>query len=166
MVKTMVNIITGPINTGKTTWILNDFKKRENADGFACRKVRLNGEHIGYELIHLKTSEVCQFIRKIDYIPDGWNEAFRLGMHYSFNKEGQAFAEKIAEEAIYSGIKYFYLDEVAHLELKNQGFATILRKILAAKMNLVLVVRKALVEKICTAFNISDYQLIEPFCQG
>ena len=158
----MVTIVTGPINTGKTTWLINDFKSKENADGFACRKIRINDEHIGYELVHLATGETCQFIRKITHIPENWNEAFRLGMHYSFNKEGFAFAEKIANEALAKVIKCFYLDEVAHLELKGQGFADILRRILTAKIDLVLVVREALIEKICEAFGIKDYKIVKP----
>lgn len=158
----MIYILTGPINTGKTSWLIDDFKKRSNADGFACRKVRVNGEHIGYELVHLKTGETCQFIRKIAHIPEDWNEAFRLGVHYSFNKEGAAFAQKITDEALNSKIDFFYLDEVAHLELKGQGFADILKRILAARIDMLLVVREALVEKITKTFGIKEYEVITP----
>lgn len=158
----MIYILTGPINTGKTSWLIDDFKKRSNADGFACRKVRVNGEHIGYELVHLKTGETCQFIRKIAHIPEDWNEAFRLGAHYSFNKEGAAFAQKITDEALNSKIDFFYLDEVAHLELKGQGFADILKRVLAARIDMLLVVREALVEKITKTFGIKEYEVITP----
>lgn len=158
----MIYILTGPINTGKTSWLIDDFKKRSNADGFACRKVRVNGEHIGYELVHLKTGETCQFIRKIAHIPEDWNEAFRLGVHYSFNKEGAAFAQKITDEALNSKIDFFYLDEVAHLELKGQGFADILKRVLAARIDMLLVVREALVEKITKTFGIKEYEVITP----
>lgn len=158
----MIYILTGPINTGKTSWLIDDFKKRSHADGFACRKVRVNGEHIGYELVHLKTGETCQFIRKIAHIPEDWNEAFRLGVHYSFNKEGAAFAQKITDEALNSKIDFFYLDEVAHLELKGQGFADILKRVLAARIDMLLVVREALVEKITKTFGIKEYEVITP----
>ena len=158
----MVKIITGPINTGKSTWLLEDFKSRKNADGFACLKVRINDEHIGYEIKHLATGETIQFIRKINYIPEEWNEAFRLGMHYSFNKEGFEFAKRITDEALAKGVECFYIDEVAHLELKDQGFADILRKVLKSKIDLVLVVREALVEKICEKYGITDYESIKP----
>ena len=159
----MIKIITGPINTGKTSWLLKDFKTKNNADGFACLKVRINGEHIGYELQHLTTGEKCQFIRKINYIPEDWNEAFRLGMHYSFNKEGFEFANRIANEALAKGVKCFYLDEVAHLELKDQGFANILRSVLDSKIDLNLVIREALVDKVCEKFEIKSYEIIKPF---
>lgn len=158
----MIKIITGPINTGKSTWLEKDFNTNSNADGFVCRKVRVNNEHIGYEIVHLTNGESRHFIRKIDHIPEKWNEAFRLGMHYSFNKEGFDFANKITEEALSKGVKCFYLDEVAHLELKGQGFANILRRILDAKIDLVLVVREALVEKICETFGIKDYLCQKP----
>jgi nucleoside-triphosphatase THEP1 len=158
----MVKIITGPINTGKTSWLVNDFKSKKHADGFACKKVKVNDEHIGYELVHLATGETCQFIRKINHIPEGWNEAFRLGMHYTFNKEGFNFAEKICDKALKNKVSCFYLDEVAHLELKDQGFAEILKRILDAKIDLVLVVREALVEKICEKFGIKEYEIIKP----
>lgn len=158
----MIYILTGPINTGKTSWLIDDFKKRKNADGFACRKVRINGVHIGYELVHLRTGETCQFIRKIEYIPEDWNEAFRLGIHYSFNKEGHAFATRITDEALNNHVDFFYLDEVAHLELKGQGFADILKRVLVSKIDMLLVVREALVEKITDAFEIEDYKVITP----
>lgn len=158
----MIYIVSGPINTGKTSWLQKDFSKRSNSDGFACVKARINGEHIGYELVHLKTGETCPFIRKISHIPEGWNEAFRLGMHYSFNQEGRAFAEKILDEALSNKVDCFYLDEVAHLELKGQGFSEILRRVLDARIDLVLVVREALVEKIAVKFGITDYKVITP----
>ena len=158
----MIKIVTGPINTGKTTWLIKDFNSKENADGFACRKVKINGEHIGYELIHLASGESCQFIRKIEHIPENWNEAFRLGMHYSFNKEGFDFANKICEEALSKKVSCFYLDEAGHLELKGRGFADILKKVLAADVDLVLVVREALIEKMCEAFGIKEYVIVKP----
>lgn len=158
----MIYIISGPINTGKTSWLLQDFKKYPDSDGFACRKVRENGEHIGYELVHLKSGETCQFIRKIEHIPENWNEGFRLGCHYSFNCEGLSFADKIAENALSNGIQRFYLDEVAHLELRGEGFSEILKKLVAAKIDLVLVVREALVEKLTQAYGISAYKVITP----
>lgn len=159
----MIKIITGPINTGKTTWLQEDFKKYTDADGFACRKVRLNDEHIGYELLHLKTGELCQFIRKIEHIPADWNEDFRLGIHYSFNKEGGRFAERIVDEALKDNVGRFYIDEIGHLELKNQGFAMLLRRLLSSKIDcLVLVVRESLVEKVCAHFEIKNYKIIKP----
>ena len=158
----MVKIITGPINSGKSTYLLEDFKTRKNADGFTCLKVRINNEHIGYELKHLVSSKTIQFIRKINHIPEDWNEAFRLGMHYSFNKEGFDFAKKITDEAFAKGVKCFYIDEVAHLELKDQGFSDILKRVLKSKIDLVLVVREALVEKICEKYGITDYECFKP----
>ncbi len=161
----MIKIITGPINTGKSSWLLKDYNsKKDNSyvDGFACFKIINNSEHIGYELMHLATGEKCQFIRKINHIPNNWNEAFRLGMHYSFNQEGFDFAKRITDEALAKGVKCFYLDEVAHLELKAQGFSDILKRVLAAKIDLVLVVREALVEKICDKFGIKEYECIKP----
>ncbi len=158
----MIKIITGPINSGKSSWLLKDYKKKTNADGFASVKVRVNGEHIGYDLIHLNTGDSCQFIRKPDFIPEKWNEAFRLGMHYSFNQEGFDLAQKITDEALLNKTKCFYIDEVAHLELKGQGFANILRRILDSKIDLVLVVREHLVEKICDSFHIKEYEIIKP----
>ena len=158
----MVTIITGPINCGKTSWLLKDYRLKNKADGFACAKVRKNDEHIGYELIHLKTGEKCQFIRKINYIPENWNEAFRLGMHYSFNKEGFDLANRITDEALKKGVDCFYIDEVAHLELRGEGFADLIRRILDLRIDLVLVVREALVDKVCEAFQIKDYKLVRP----
>lgn len=158
----MIYIITGPINTGKTTWLINDYPKHSNSDGFACRKVFSNNIHIGYELIHLYNNESCQFIRKIDYIPEKWSEAFRLGNHYSFNKEGFDFAAKITNDAINKKVSRFYLDELGHLELKNQGFADILKKLLEEKIDLVLIIRESLIDKVVEHYEITEYKIITP----
>ena len=158
----MIKIVTGPINTGKTTWLFEDYKSKENADGFACRKIRANDEHIGYELVQLSTGKTCHFISKVDRIPQNWNEVFRLGKHYSFNKEGLEFAKNIVESSLEKSVKCFYLDELGHLELKGSGFADILKRLLKEKIDLVLVIREGLLEQMCKAFEINDYEIIRP----
>ena len=83
-------------------------------------------------------------------------------MHYSFNKDGFTFANNIVESALEKGVKCFYLDELGHLELKGEGFANILRRLLKEKIDLVLVIREALLEQMCKTFEINDYTIIRP----
>lgn len=156
----MIYLLSGPINSGKTSWILKDFQQFPDADGFACRKVWEAGQHIGYDLQHLQTGFACPFIRTPDHHPTGWEEAAQLNDRFSFSAAGFLFARHITLNAILNNVKRFYLDEAGHLELCGQGFNHIMQALLGAQIDLVLVVRESLVEQMAEAYKISTYTLI------
>lgn len=154
----MIFIVRGDINSGKTRWMAADFDCHQNADGFICRKVFKESEHIGYDLEHLVSRERCRFIRKSGFIPDGWHEVAFLAQKYSFCSEGFAFAHKIVETA---NCQRFYIDEIGPLELKKQGFYELLRDMLqSGTPEIVIAVRSQLVELVIEFFAIKEYKEI------
>lgn len=157
-------IITGEINEGKTTALLQDFenakKRKDNPHGFACKKIMENEEHLGYDLVCLITGETCPFIRKIKHIPENWVEEERIAQHFSFNKEGFNFAHRLYYEAKRQSVTHFFIDELGYLELEDRGFAHIIQDALENDIKLSVVVRKQLIEPILTKFNIKKYQVI------
>ncbi len=157
----MIYLLSGPVNSGKTTWVLNDFNEHPDADGFACKKVWLNGLHVGYDLFHLATGLSCPFIRVPEHLPPDWEEAARLGDRFSFNSAGLLFARHITQNAILNHAGRFYLDEVGPLELSGQGFNHLLEALLGADIDLVMVVRTTLLQRVIETFRISDYRLID-----
>ena len=157
----MITFVTAEVNSGKTTWMLQDFETRDNADGFLSVKAFKNGFHIGYNLLHLQTGITRPFIRKPDYQEENWSEIFRIRDVYSFNRAGFAFAEQIACQALNNKTRLFYFDEIGPLELNGKGFNRLFSKMLASDINLKVVVRKSLLNKVCDYFKIKDFQVIE-----
>ncbi|MFZ5952383.1 MAG: nucleoside-triphosphatase [Candidatus Rifleibacteriota bacterium] len=159
----MISIVCSDINTGKTSWLRQDFTTRQNADGFLCIKVFAESRHIGYNLLHLPTGQECQFIRKHPDLENDWQEICRIGENYSFDARGLAFAEKIAENAIERETGLFYLDEIGPLELQGKGFADLFTRLLLSNIDLMIAVRKPLLEKVTSRFALKNPLIIEPW---
>lgn len=157
----MIQILTGPVNSGKTSWILNDFQTHPEADGFACKKVFASGVHIGYDLLHLPTGITCPFIRVTGHLPPAWEEVAQLNERFSFSAAGLLFARHITQNAILNHASRFYLDEIGPLELSGRGFNHLLTALLGAEIDLVIAVRDSKLPQILAAFEITSYQLIE-----
>lgn len=158
----MIEIITGEINTGKSTRLKKDFSAHSGADGFVCSKFFVDDVHAGYDLVHLPTNDSCAFIRKVEFMPDCWNEATRIMDNFTFSKEGFEFAKKIADNAILNNISRFYIDEIGHLELNGEGFYNMVNKLLTVpNLTLVFIVRRRLLEQTIALFKIKDYIIIK-----
>ena len=153
----MIYIVRGEINAGKTSWMADDYRQQKAADGFVCKKVFADAQHIGYDLEHLSTGKRCRFIRKPGFLPEDWHEVAFLAGRYSFCSEGFVFAGKIAETALANGCCRFYIDEIGPLELMQQGFYHLLVRLLRNQQpDLVIAVRSCLVEDVKKLFNIGE----------
>lgn len=158
----MIRIVSGPINSGKSSFMRNDYTSRQGADGFVCVKVYAADQHIGYDLHRLNNGQRVPFIRKTDHCPTSWNEAARIGRMYSFCTEGFVFAAQIAEEALKAEATCFYLDEIGPLELGGQGFSPLLTRLLNSNINLVLAVREHLLDDVIKYFSIKNPVIVKP----
>ncbi|MGM0601360.1 MAG: nucleoside-triphosphatase [Candidatus Rifleibacteriota bacterium] len=157
----MITFVTAEVNSGKTTWMRQDFETQTNADGFLSVKTFKNGFHCGYNLLHLGSGEMRSFIRKPGYLEKNWDEVFRIRDVYSFNRTGFDFAKHIAQRALDNKIELFYFDEVGPLELQGKGFNPLFKTMLGSGINMKVVVRKTLLEKVCESFKIKDFKIIE-----
>jgi nucleoside-triphosphatase THEP1 len=158
----MIYILTGPTNSGKTTWLLRDFSEHPEADGFSCQKVFSEGVHIGYDLYHLSTGLSCPFIRIPQHIPPHWEETATLDGRFSFSSAGFLFARHITQNAILNNVNRFYFDEAGHLELRGLGLSNLLTALIGSETDLILVVRDTLVNRIVDTYKINSYQIITP----
>jgi nucleoside-triphosphatase THEP1 len=155
----MIKIISAEINSGKTTWLQNDFSKKESADGFISKKVFTDNIHIGYDIVHLPTKISHPFIRKPEHIPPKWQEAFRLSNSYSFNHQGFHFAQEIIAEAIKKNTQLIYFDEVGPLELNGKGFAQLFTNLIKTDIDIVVAVRKRLVQQVIDNFDLKEVEI-------
>jgi nucleoside-triphosphatase THEP1 len=157
----MIKIVTAEINSGKTTWMRETFRKCENADGFVCVKTFRNDFHIGYNLVHLRTGITKPFIRKPEHLEAEWQESFRIRNSYSFHAQGFEFAWQIADQALKNQRTPFFLDEIGPLELNKNGFYDLFKRMLHEKTDMIIAVRKHLLGKVIEAFCIEDFEIIE-----
>lgn len=136
----MVNIVTGPIDSGKTSRLERLHRELGSGDGFLLRKRYAQGRFAGQRIERISTGEALDFSCILPGVPAGWNEALRYGP-FSFSTDGLAYAETIAREALRAGAKPIFIDEIGPLELEGKCFDGLLRLVLAAHAELYIAAR-------------------------
>lgn len=147
----MINIITGKIDSGKTTYLKNLYDKSHKGDGFICMKYFEGNTHLGYDLLHLKSEKQKPFIRLKTNIDNNWHQIFEIGK-YSFSEEGFYFACKIIADI---SDKPIFIDEIGPLEIiQKSGFYDLLEKQLDKEIY--ITVRGDLYTGFLKTFNITQ----------
>lgn len=156
----MIYLITGDINTGKTTRMLELFKEHPRGDGFVCPKVFENDRLVRYDIRHLQTGQAKPFAYPIDSVPENWDEHIRYGK-YTFSAQAFSFAETIADQSLKNFISPFFLDEIGPLELDlHEGFYSILKKILSQDMDFYISIRKSRINDLANYFDLGKTHII------
>jgi nucleoside-triphosphatase THEP1 len=155
----MVFIITGGIDEGKTRKIQAIYRQMKKGDGWVSRKIFLNEEFVGYEIVKLSTGEKLPLAYKKENVPPGWDEIYSIGP-FSFSKRAFEFAGKIIDEIIKKNINPVFIDEIGPLELQGKGFCPMLGKILKTQKDIYIVVRSHCVEDVIKRFNIQGYKIL------
>lgn len=149
-------IISGEINSGKTTKLANWLKHRTDVGGILTPKI--NGERVFQDSAIGQTwpMEATE------------NEEQLLVGRYRFSADGFQKALSVLESALMNpAIRFLVVDEIGPLELRNEGFAAFLRKALSSlendpEKNLILVIRNSLVESVLNHFQILDSLDFDP----
>lgn len=155
----MVTIITGKIDSGKTTRLLSIFHTLKSGDGFALKKVYADGIPIGQNIHWLSMREYKPFSIKRGYLPEIWDEAYSLGP-YSFSANGLAYAGSIIIHALKHNAQPLYIDEIGPLELENKGFAQLLNLALECHKDIYITVRDNCLDAVAKKFNIGCFRLL------
>ena len=158
MVKGKIFILTGDVNSGKTSTLsqwAEEYRREDYAVGGVIAPANWRkGRKISYDIIDLKSGE-RHFIASSEPIEN----AIKYGRFW-FSNIGIAIAESAImhlDELVDVGM----IDEIGPLELKGKGLARGLYAALGhPPKKLILVVRKSLVEKISQAFSITSYHLL------
>ena len=145
-------ILTGPVQTGKTTSLINWSENRNDVFGIITPVI--SGKRF---FLNAHTHERFQ----MEASPSE-KETLSVGKFIfskvSFNKAEQVLKDTIDKKG------WIVIDEVGPLELKNEGFNNVLKEILQnqpAEQKLLLVVRERLVEKVKDFFKLTNAVVIE-----
>lgn len=154
----MIYIITGDINSGKSTYLLSLFYKNNMGDGFYNRKLFADSSYIGQEVIHLSTGNTCPFSYRSDYIREGWDELFTY-QDYSFSHSGLLFCRDIINNMLNNN-QPAYIDEIGPLELQEQGLYDDFRRLLQTKKDIYVVIRNRCLSEVLYKFEIKQYIIL------
>lgn len=152
MKKPEVYLVTGPVNSGKTTRLTNWVKTKSHCAGILTPKIE--GRRM---FLDIKTGE---------HFPMEANEtesALHVGK-YLFS--AAAFEKAITflrQASADPTTEWLVLDEIGPLELKGEGFSKVLKDILAEEkiINIVLVVRQGLESDVLNHFDIKTFNQLD-----
>jgi Predicted nucleotide kinase len=159
----MIYIITGAINSGKTSKMLEIYQNSApgKADGFISRKLYRNQTFLGYEIVSLPDGPRKRLALLSSEYTDGFADSFQYGQ-FVFSRQAFLFGESVISQLLEAGsVKDIYIDEIGPLELQGQGFCNILKKTLLTNKNLYICVRSNCLKAFLDSFNIGEYTLIQ-----
>lgn len=145
-----VCILTAPVRSGKTTSLVQWTEGRSDVRGILTPEVQ--GHRV---FMDAATRQLFRMEAK-----EG-EESLMVG-RFAFSRKNFSRAADIIREAIPAG-GWLVIDEVGPLELQNEGFADVLREVLAARSGRILLVirdKEEMTQKITQHFGIDDATLI------
>lgn len=167
----MVRIITGPRNSGKSTRFLQLYNEAGGADiGLFSRK-RLDANNCvkGYDLILLPAESTIPLARvagesvcfpKEDQLVQGQFvfslSAFKLGHTYILNQCSSQYQTQGSSLFRNQSLSSVWIDEVGKLELQGLGYASLLQHLLKRNIDLTLVIRDTYLPDILTMYSIKE----------
>jgi nucleoside-triphosphatase len=119
--------------------------------GILSPRLMESGRTIGYDVVDLATGNRRNFVRTN---PPGK----KVGKY--FIKPGSLeFANRSISEAV-DEFSPVFVDEVGRLELKNEGLAPSVRKLLSSNTQAVLLVRDEFLPEVRDFFDIQEYDVV------
>jgi nucleoside-triphosphatase THEP1 len=155
----MVKIVTGKINSFKTTRLLEHYQLEQIGDGFIAKKIMHHKQVHSYNLVQLSNKKEIPFIIRDIYDDETKPIIYKLGP-YHFYKDAFDFLEETIDGFIKTGVSPIYLDEISILELEDLGYHQILKKLLEKRIDLCLVVREDLLDRVIEKYQLKDVEII------
>jgi len=155
-------ILTGEVDSGKTSWCLSFSKANRGYDGVLLRKVYKAGRRIGYDALRICSGQTMPFSRLKGSEPPGWHPAESIGP-FSVSQEGESAARRWLLEALDSPARGLIVDELGPLELRGGGLAEAVHVVLQDRSSrgLILVVRRRCLAQAIRSFSLPEHRLVE-----
>ena len=144
-------VLSGPVQTGKTTALVNWSAGRNDVHGILTPVANEKRVFMNIASRHLFRMEA----------KEGDETVLVVGKHV-FSAEHFDRAATIIKEALHKE-GWLVIDEIGPLELRGSGFHNIVKEVLEQRRdNILLVVREGLEEKVITHFQVPDPIRISP----
>jgi nucleoside-triphosphatase THEP1 len=156
----LVTIVTGGIDSCKTTKLTSLYAESGRGDGFAMIK-RMAGRHVrGYDARRLATGVETPLVYRSGFEPDGLEVACAIGPYLFAEAPFRAVKEEL-RAMITNGVAPIYFDEIGELELAGSGFDDVLKELVASGLDLVVVVRDEFVSRVVARYGLSEVRLVD-----
>lgn len=155
----MITIVTGEKDSGKTNRLYNWYLKDPSGCGILTLKQFSGDVHIGYDLLLLPDNESFPLCR----IPDFQTETDSPDL---FRQGRFIFSQNAFDRAISYILKMknsggvIWLDEIGYLELREQGFFTLLSRIISEGADVRMSIRNNIMDEVLSFYGIEYYDLI------
>lgn len=153
-IRNVINILTGPVHSGKTTFLKNTIPllrgRNFEIDGYLSEAIWKTKEFFGYDLVDLKDHRYHPFIRK-----QGQQDWQRIGLFF-FLSETLDIAKKIIHRSKKADL--CVVDEVGPLELTGKGVWPALKDVLMIpEQGVLLVVRESILKNFMEKIQRDDF---------
>ena len=156
----MLNIVTGRINSSKTTKITEIYNLLNKGDGFVSLK-NMNGHLVhSYDILRLATNQKDRLVIRDIYSDSSFIKCCQIGP-YLFSKKTVEYIENTFRELIKKQVSPLFLDEIGLLELDNLCFHNIFTEMLDSGLDIFVTIRKDLLEKMIEKYKIKEYNLFD-----
>ncbi len=152
-------IVTGEVQSGKTTWCANYRQwligQKFTVGGVLCPEAKNNDIKIGYDIVDAQTGRSVMFGR---FASEADVPGEMVG-DYLISYEGLEFAKRAIQKALENRCDMVFLDEVGHLELGGKGIIESARAACQKASNTTIVVRKQLLTAFIEYFHLTDPEI-------
>lgn len=158
----MVNIITGRINSGKTTKIKALYNQLNRGDGIISKKYMKGNDVYGFNIYLLEEASETPFMIHEKQITNEMDKAkfiYNIGPYWVYRKAIELI-NNYYDDLIQRKVQPLFFDEVGVLELNEKGFYNSINKAITSDLDIYLVTRDDLIEKIIKKFEITEYKII------
>lgn len=159
-----VIIITGAIDSGKTSWCMKNLVESSaySCDGVLLFKQMVDSKSCGYNAVRISTGESIPFARRQGFLPENWQEEEKTGI-FSISKSGKMTANRWIRESLSGSCRGIVIDEIGPLEISGRGFADSVHYVLEhadSAREIFLVIRDNCVKRVLSTFNIKPARYI------
>lgn len=155
----MIKIITGKINSGKTTKMIEIYDQNHVGDGFVSLKFMNQDKVDHYEVMKLSTKKKKVLMIHHDSPLFVEPKDTVIGP-YHLQDEAILWVQQEIKQMIRSGITPLYLDELGLLELDNKGFHQSVIDMISSHLDIVFVVRSYLLDEIIKKYACDQAEII------
>lgn len=149
-----IYIITGEVNSGKSSWLLKNIAGLRDAFGVIAEGIFIDSRKVGFVAIDIHSNQLMELARS-----DRKLDGFVIG-RYSFSAAAFDFAKSAISKGI--GEHILVIDEIGKLELEGKGYTDLLHKALSSDTKkLFITIRKPLLGRVIEYFKITEPVIID-----
>ncbi len=153
----MIHIVTGRIDSGKTTRMLT-LHEQLGGDGFVSIKHMGADGPLRYECQRLSSGE--RFTLAVRTASNEPSPAASTLGPYRFFLEATKRVENVMSALVERRIEPLFLDEVGPLELRGDGFDAVVSLLVDSCLDVYLSVRQSALEQVIEQYGITNYRIV------